>query len=81
MEQKKLGVDLTSSDFVFKPVSFDDIIAAVRSNCDSINVGNVYRTAHNIMSERFQEFTFLLARNIDEIVAAANEGREQNDLG
>ena len=73
----KLGDDLSRQDGLLDGFAFDDLILAVHCNCQNITPEAVRRTAKEIIDGRMQDFDFLLKNNMDEIMAAAKEGRAQ----
>lgn len=67
----KLGVDLITSDNLLDPVTFDDVILAVRCNCRKIDKNAVRKTLREILEQRLQDTWYLLEMNEDAIIEAA----------
>lgn len=72
----KLGVDLSTQDSLLDGLTFDDIILAVRCNCQTVTPPGVRKQLREIMDGRLQDMNFLLENNMAAIMAAATEGRE-----
>ena len=69
----KLGKDLTTSDTIIDPVTFDDLIQRLkyyyRHGCLSEYL--VRREMQDILDRQFKDVEFLLKNNMDEIIALA----------
>jgi len=72
----RLGDDLVEDDNLLDPVSFYDVILAVRCNCKMIDRAAVKKTVKEIMESRMEDMEFLLEQNMAEIIKAAKRGRE-----
>ena len=68
----ELGVDLVPSDSLLDGLTFADLILAVRE----VTRAAVHAELSNILESRKQDMDFLLAKNMDAIIAAAMKGRE-----
>lgn len=78
MEPKwRLGEDMVTSDNILDGVTFDDLILAVHCNCKVVSRAAVYSTLAEILSQRKQDMTYLVEKNMDAIIQKALEGREQ----
>lgn len=71
----KLGKDMHPNDTILDPVTFDDLITALRCGEKVINRTVVKNVAKDIVESRMEDFTYLLLNNIDEIMAEAMKGR------
>lgn len=71
----KLGDDLIASDSLLDGVTFDDLILAVRCNCQVIDRAAVYSTLNEILAIRRQEMRYLLENNMEAIIEMAKIGR------
>ena len=65
----KLGKDLFLSDCILDPITFDEIVTALRCNCTEINESSVRQTAREILQSKMEDYYYLLARNTKEIIA------------
>lgn len=70
-----LGEDIHPNDNIFDPITFEQIIIALRCNEKEINHKAVMKVAREILNSRLQDFHFLLGRNEEEIIAEAMKGR------
>ena len=73
MASWKLGKDMIPSDTILDPVTFDDLILALKCNCEHITPGAVIVQATDIISQRLEDWKYLLENNIDEIIALATD--------
>lgn len=69
----KLGEDMIPSDTILDPVTFDDLILALKCNCKCITKGAVIAQATAIISQRLEDWEYLIENNIDEIIALATD--------
>lgn len=69
----ELGVDLIESDYLFDPISFEDIILALRCNHrkEDINVETVLEEFKAIIDIRAEDTAELMKRNIHKMIAIA----------
>lgn len=67
----KLGKDLLTSDTILDPVTFDDLILALKCNCEHITPDAVIIQATEILNQRLEDWKYLIENNIDEIIALA----------
>lgn len=74
--QWKLGEDLSTSDNLLDPVTFDDLILAVHCNCRVITPDEVVRTMREMLEQRLQDTRFLIKNNMEAIMEEARKGRE-----
>lgn len=74
--QWKLGEDLSTSDNLLDPVTFDDLILAVHCNCRVITPDEVVRTMREMLEQRLQDTRFLIKNNMEAITEEARKGRE-----
>lgn len=72
----KLGDDLITKDSVLDGFTFDDLILAVHQS-RVINENAVFTALNEILHQRIQDMNYLVSHNIQEILAAAKEGREE----
>jgi hypothetical protein len=73
--QWKLNEDMHKSDCVFDPITFEDIILAVHHNAQTPNAKSVEEAVKDILEIRMQDFEYIVANNINEIIAEAKKGR------
>lgn len=71
MDNWKLGDDLSLCDNILDPVTFDDIVTAVRLNEKVVNKEAVLKTAQALIDSRMRDFSSLLENNINEIINMA----------
>ena len=71
MSAWKLGEDLISSDTILDPVTFDDLILALKCNCECITPSAVIVQATAIINQRLEDWKYLIENNMDEIIALA----------
>lgn len=77
MASWKLGKDMIPSDTILDPVTFDDLILALKCNCEHITPDTVIIQATEILNQRLEDWKYLIENNIDEIIAlAADEPNE-----
>lgn len=76
----KLGKDLLTSDTILDPVTFDDLILALKCNYAYIGETAVRTQMKEILDQRLEDVKYLIENNIDEIIAlASNEQLEDAD--
>lgn len=73
MSDWKLGKDMISSDMTLDPVTFDDLILALKCNCECITPDAVIIQATAIINQRLEDFKYLIENNIGEIIALASD--------
>lgn len=73
MASWKLGKDLLTSDTILDPVTFDDLILALKCNCEHITPDAVIVQATEIINQRLEDWKYLIENNIDEIIALARD--------
>ncbi len=66
---------MNNNDTILDPITFDDIVAAVRFNAKVINRAAVITIAREILESRIDTFEYLLSNNADAIVTEAMKGR------
>lgn len=71
MSDWKLGKDMLTSDTILDPVTFDDLILALKCNCEHITPDAVIIQATEILNQRLEDWKYLIENNIDEIIALA----------
>lgn len=71
----KLGNDLLSCDNILDPITFEEVILTVHCNCPDITQVAVLREARRILEQRMEDYKYILANNIDEIIERAKAGR------
>ena len=69
----KLGKDMISSDTILDSVKFDDLILALKCNCEHITPDAVIVQATEIINQRLEDVKYLIENNIDEIIALASD--------
>ena len=69
----KLGKDMISSDTILDPVTFDDLILALKCNCEHITPDAVIVQATEIINQRLEDWKYLIENNINEIIALATD--------
>ena len=72
----KLGKDLLTSDTILDPVTFDDLILALKCNYAYIGETAVRTQMKEILDQRLEDVKYLIENNIDEIIALADEPLE-----
>lgn len=73
MSDWKLGKDMIPSDTILDPVTFDDLILALKCNCEHITPDAVIVQATEIINQRLEDVKYLIENNIDEIIALASD--------
>lgn len=73
MASWKLGKDMLTSDTILDPVTFDDLILALKCNCEHITPDAVIVQATEIINQRLEDWKYLIENNIDEIIALATD--------
>lgn len=68
-----LGKDMISSDTILDSVTFDDLILALKCNCEHITPDAVIVQATEIINQRLEDVKYLIENNIDEIIALASD--------
>ncbi len=68
----KLGEDCFPSDCTLDPVTFDDIILAVRHNSPVPSEKEVLAVAKDIIEGRLEDYWYLVKNNIEEILEAVD---------
>lgn len=71
MSEWKLGKDLLTSDTILDPVTFDDLILALKCNYAYIGETAVRTQMKEILNQRLEDVKYLIENNIDEIIALA----------
>lgn len=69
----KLGKDMISSDTILDSVTFDDLILALKCNCEHITPDAVIVQATEIINQRLEDVKYLIENNIDEIIALVSD--------
>lgn len=80
MSDWKLGKDMIPSDTILDPVTFDDLILALKCNCECITPDAVIIQATAIINQRLEDFKYLIETNIGEIIALAKD-KSLEDVG
>ena len=73
MSDWKLGKDMIPSDTILDPVTFDDLILALKCNGERITPDAVIIQATEIVNQRLEDWKYLIENNIDEIIALATD--------
>lgn len=73
MADWKLGKDMIPSDTILDPVTFDDLILALKCNCEHITPDAVIVQATEIVNQRLEDWKYLIENNINEIIALATD--------
>lgn len=71
MASWKLGKDMIPSDTILDPVTFDDLILALKCNCECITPDAVIVQATQIINQRLEDVKYLVENNMEEIIALA----------
>lgn len=71
MSDWKLGKDMIPSDTILDPVTFDDLILALKCNCECITPDAVIVQATQIINQRLEDVKYLVENNMEEIIALA----------
>lgn len=69
----KLGKDMLTSDAILDPVTFDDLILALKCNYAYIGETAVRTQMKEILDQRLEDVKYLIENNIDEIIALARD--------
>ena len=69
----KLGKDMLTSDAILDPVTFDDLILALKCNYAYIGETAVRTQMKEILDQRLEDVKYLIENNIDEIIALASD--------
>lgn len=69
----KLGKDMLTSDTILDPVTFDDLILALKCNYAYIDETAVRTQMKEILDQRLEDVKYLIENNIDEIIALASD--------
>ena len=69
----KIGKDLLTSDTILDPVTFDDLILALKCNYAYIGETAVRIQMTEILDQRLEDVKYLVENNIDEIIALATD--------
>lgn len=69
----KLGKDMIPSDTILDPVTFDDLILALKCNFEHINEQAVTYQISEILQQRLEDVKYLVESNMDEIIALATD--------
>ena len=80
MSDWKLGKDMIPSDTILDPVTFDDLILALKCNYECITPDAVIIQATAIINQRLEDFKCLIENNIGEIIALAKD-KSLEDVG
>lgn len=73
MSDWKLGKDMIPSDTILDPVAFDDLILALKCNCECITPDAVIVQATQIINQRLEDWKYLIENNMEEIIALATD--------
>lgn len=73
MSEWKLGKDMLTSDAILDPVTFDDLILALKCNYEYIGETAVRTQMKEILDQRLEDVKYLIENNIDEIIALATD--------
>lgn len=73
MASWKLGKDMIPSDTILDPVTFDDLILALKCNFEHINEQAVTYQIGEILQQRLEDVKYLVENNMDEIIAIAKD--------
>ena len=73
MSEWKLGKGLLTSDTILDPVTFDDLILALKCNYAYIGETAVRTQMKEILDQRLEDVKYLIENNIDEIIALATD--------
>nr|DAG49341.1 MAG TPA: hypothetical protein [Caudoviricetes sp.] len=73
MSAWKLGKDMLTSDAVLDPVTFDDLILALKCNYAYIGETAVRTQMKEILDQRLEDLKYLIENNMDEIIALARD--------
>lgn len=71
MSDWKLGKDLIPSDTILDPVTFDDLILALKCNWETITPAIVQHQFNEILEQRLEDARYLVGNNMAEIIALA----------
>ena len=73
MTSWKLGKDMIPSDTILDPVTFDDLILALKCNFERINEQAVTYQIGEILQQRLEDVKYLVENNMEEIIALATD--------
>lgn len=68
----KLGQGMCSDECILDPVSFDDLILALKCNCEYPGPAAVIEQAKEILEQRVEDYWYLINNNLDEILESVN---------
>lgn len=74
----KLGKDMLTSDAILDPVTFDDLILALKCNYAYIGETAVRTQMKEILDQRLEDVKYLIENNIDEIIALARDEQPED---
>lgn len=72
----RLGKDMIPGDTILDPVTFDDLILALKCNYDHIGELEILAQAKEIIEQRLDDYWFLIKNNFDEILEAVTPEEE-----
>lgn len=72
----KLGVDLGREDNILDPITFDDVMLALRCNCSVIDEKAFDETLDEIFDQRMEDFRALVERNKSLIIDFVRREKE-----
>ena len=73
MSDWKLGKDMLTSDTILDPVTFDDLILALKCNFEHINEQAVTYQIGEILQQRLEDVKYLVKNNIEDIIALTTD--------
>ena len=69
----KLGKDMLTSDTILDPITFDDLILALKCNFEHNNEQAVTYQIGEILQQRLEDVKYLVENNMEEIIALATD--------
>ena len=77
----RLGEDLNGSDSLLAPITFDELIGALRESGQAVNKTAVHAELVRLFEKRKSAMINLMEDNMDIIIKLASEGGEQPAVG
>lgn len=68
----KLGQGMCSDEYILDPVSFDDLILALRCNYGQVSESEIMVQAKEIIEQRLEDYWYLVEHNLYEIEDVVN---------
>lgn len=76
MDEWKLGIDLLRNDSVLDGFTFEQLIISLRSGSKKVDEAEIRKVAKEMLDIQLEDMNYLIDNNINEIIEAVLEGRE-----